>query len=111
MSKKAYDILVIIKAHIGDDKVEKLITNFKKWITSNEGEIVLFEDMGITDMPTTFTPARQGHYLHCEFLGTNKTLDELKSKMSVDENFLRDLIVTVDSIRSTKTLEEKVSKG
>lgn len=111
MNKKAYDILVIIKAHIGDEKVEKLITNFKGWITKNEGEIVVFEDMGITDMPHTFTPATQGQYLHCEFLGTNKTLDELRSKMAVDENFLRDLIVTVDSIRSSKPLAEKVSKG
>ena len=110
MSKKAYDILVIIKAHIGDDKVEKLVTNFKKWITSTEGEIVLFEDMGVTDMPITFKPARQGHYLHCEFIGNNKTLDELRSKMAVDENFLRDLIVTVDSIRSKEPIEEKATK-
>ncbi|MSR88480.1 MAG: 30S ribosomal protein S6 [Candidatus Margulisbacteria bacterium] len=110
--KKAYDILVIIKAHLGDEKIEKLTTNFKKWITDNEGEIQLFEDQGVTDMPITFQPALQGHYLHCEFEGTNKTLDQLKEKMRVDESFLRHLIVNMDSIRDTRpaVVEEKVAQ-
>ena len=108
VNKTQYDILVIVKAHLSEDKLEKLITNFKKWITSAEGEINKFEDMGLTDMPITFEPARQGHFLHCEFAGTNATLENLRSKMKVDENFIRDLIVTIDSIRDTKIRKEKV---
>ena len=108
--KKAYDMMVITKANLGDEKTEKLSSNLKKWITDNEGDIQLFDDMGATEMPTTFKPATQGHYFHIEFSGTNKTLDGLKEKMRVDESFLRHLIVTMDSIRSKKPVEEKVSK-
>lgn len=104
---KAYDILVILKAHMGDDETTKRIDQLKSWITENEGDIVHEDTMGLRDMPETFKPAQQGYYFNAEFNGTNKTLDTIKSKIAVSEDVLRYMIVTVDSIRSKKVAEEK----
>jgi len=108
---KGYDCLVIIKANLTEEDRDKSIESLKSWITKAEGEITEFNYWGIKDMPITFKPARQAAYIHCQFNGTRKTLDNLNSKISVDENFLRHMTVTLDSVKSAKPLEEKSVQG
>ncbi len=103
---KGYDCLVIIKANLNEEERNKCLETFKGWITKTEGELLEFNYWGVQDMPETFKPARQAAYFHCQFNGTNKTLDTLKEKMSVDETFLRHMIVRIESVQAAPVAEK-----
>jgi len=103
---KAYDCLVIIKANLNDDEREKCLESFKGWITKTGGELLEFNYWGVQDMPETFKPARKAAYFHCQFNGNNKTLDTIKERTSVDESFLRYMVVKLESVKDI-SLSEK----
>lgn len=113
---KHYDSLIIISADLEESKQKEKFELFKKWITDAEGIITKDKFMGKHDMPLTFIPARQAVYFNVQFQGVNATLDNMKKKMSVDEAFIRDMTVTLDSVEgnplaaASESTEEKVSK-
>ncbi len=103
---KGYDCLVIIKANLTEEERDKALESFKGWLTKTEAELLEFNYWGVQDMPETFKPARQAAYFHCQFNGTNKTLDLLNEKMRVDESFLRHMIVRIESVQVPAVVEK-----
>ena len=103
---KAYDMLFVVKAHLGDEVYEQIEKDVQSWITGNEGDIQSFKSWGQRDLPETFNEHERANYFHVVFKGTGNTLEIVKEKMRVDENYLRHLIVLVDSIQ-----ESSVEKG
>ncbi len=95
---RGYETLYIIKPKLGDDINKKVIEKVQKWITSNKGEILLHKEIGTKDLATNFEDFTQGYYVQVQFNATNETLDELNSKLRVNEEILRYLTVTLESV-------------
>lgn len=95
---RGYETLYIIKPKLGDDINKKVIEKVQKWITSNKGEILLHKEIGTKDLATHFEDFTQGYYVQVQFNATNETLDELNSKLRVNEEILRYLTVTLESV-------------
>lgn len=106
---KHYDSLIIISADIEESKQKEKFELFKKWITDSQGIVTKDKFMGKQDMPLTFIPARQAVYFNVQFQGVNATLENIKQKMSVDEAFIRDMTVTLESVEGNQPTEAKVS--
>lgn len=102
-----YEAILILKAHLGEDVYKKSTDTFQEWITKNEGTVIKFDAMGTRDLPETFKKHTKGYYFLCQFSGSNLTLDTIKENMRVDENYIRHLIVRMDSIYETKTAEKE----
>jgi small subunit ribosomal protein S6 len=106
---REYDILFIMKPHLAEDVYSSIVESFEKWITDNEGEIDLLNAAGIKDLASTLSGFDQGYYVHCQFKGTNKTIDEINKRMKVNETIFRHLLVTLDSIQQkNQNVDEKV---
>ena len=99
MNAKEYEILFIIKPTLTEDARKTLLDNFKSWITDAEGQIQLFQEVGLKDLATEFDKQTRGYYVLVEFTATQKTLDNLKEKLHINEDIFRHLIVKMDSVR------------
>ena len=103
--QREYEILYIIKPHLGDEKVKKINDSLQSWITSTGGEIILFKDLGLRELGTEFKKNKQGHYALCQFKGNQKVLTELNEKLRVTENIIRYLNVKLEDVEAPGILE------
>lgn len=104
---KEYDILFIVKPNLGEEKYTQITDKFKEWITKNNGEIMGFNAWGHRPLYHTSNNTDQGYFIECQFKGDNKTLDSIKRNIAVNENFIRHLIVTLDSIQAKEIIEKE----
>ncbi len=95
---REYEILYIIKPHLPDEDYTKIVAAFEGWITSNGGEIILSNVMGLKELATVFDKKTHGYYVQCQFKSGNEALLEIQSKLAVNEIIFRHLLVTLDSI-------------
>ena len=108
---KEYEILFIMKPHLGEEVYTETIAAFQSWITGTEGEIVSLKTLGIRELATIFEKMNQGYYVQCHFKGTPATLTEIQNRIKVNEVIFRQLIVTIDSIvEKPKPEKEKKAK-
>jgi small subunit ribosomal protein S6 len=103
--QKEYEILYIIKPHLGDEKVKKINDNLQSWITSSGGEILLFKEIGLRDLGTEFMKNKQGYYSLCQFKGDEAVLTELNEKLRVTEDIIRYLNVKLKAVTVEGILE------
>ncbi|MGE4170479.1 MAG: 30S ribosomal protein S6 [Candidatus Margulisiibacteriota bacterium] len=104
---KEYEILFIVKPHLGDDQYQDLSDKFVSWVKDNGGDIIFIKPMGLRELGPTFGRHLQGYYIQSHFKATPKTLTEIKNRFAVTETVIRHLIVTLDSIQSSKPRVEK----
>lgn len=102
--------MLIIKPHLSEEKYQEVISGFEKWITSTGGEITLLKPWGTRELATEFDKNTHGYYVQCQFKAENATLEELNSRLRVNESIFRFLLVTMDSIRPKNPRVEKVKK-
>ncbi len=95
-----YEILFILKPNLGDDKNTEMVKQFENWISSSEGEISKLDIWGLKDLASTFQKFTKGYFVLCEFKGTPKTLNEIKQRIGVNENFIRYLLVRLESVKA-----------
>ncbi len=100
-----YDILFILKPHLGDDTYKELVDQFQNWINKHQGNVHFVTPQGVRDLPATFKKYTSGYFVHAQFQATPKTLTEVKQRMKVNENFVRYLIVDLKSITPRKEKE------
>lgn len=103
---KEYEILYIIKPNLDDETTSGIDESLKDVISKNDGEILFHNDWGIRDLATEFDKFTQGHYIQIQFKATNKTLDELREYIRVNEDILRHLIVDMKSVKKEFETEE-----
>lgn len=105
---KSYESLIIIKPNLSETEVTALIESIQGWITSNEGSITLSKPWGIKELAYPIAKFTQGYYFQVQFDATRGTLVELRNRIRVTENILRDLTVTMESIVSKNPVAEEV---
>ena len=106
---REYEILLMLKPHLGEEDTKKILDKFQGWIKKNEGEILVFNPLGVRDLYYEIKKMKQAFYLQCQFKGANKTLEILNAQLRVNENVLRYMIVTMDSIRPKNKIVEAVA--
>lgn len=96
---REYDVLFIIKANLGEEVEKGLVSQFEDIVSKNEGEILKVETLGRRELATPIGHDTLGVFVNAQFNATEKTLEELQLFFRVTENILRDMVVTMDSIR------------
>ncbi len=87
---KKYEIMLIIDPNIDD--VKPVFERIKSYITSNEGEVVNENDMGIRKLEYIVKKNEKGHYYLVELRVDQKNLPEIEREIKVDEDILRYLL-------------------
>lgn len=107
---RAYDCIIIIKPNLGEEATQALIENIKGWVTNNEGEIISSKAIGNRELAYPINKMTHGYYFHMHFLGNNAVLEEIRSRIMVSEDIVRDLIVRLDSIMTKSEVAAVVAR-
>ena len=100
---KGYDLLYIIKPHLEEEKVEKLIDLTKSWLTDQGAEMLLLSPMGVKDLSENFHDYKKGYFVHFQFKAEGKAVEFFKEQFRLNEDLIRHLIVHLDTVKSIGT--------
>ena len=101
---QGYEALIVLRSNLAEADVKAKEKSVQEWITKNKGEIISFENWGKRYLNGSFVDHENGIYFQVRFRGVNETLDEFKRRMQVDEDFLRNMIVKLDSVLSKEAI-------
>lgn len=59
---KNYEIMFIIRPTLGEDEIKKVAKDFEKIITSNNGKVTNFKEMGQRDLAYEIKKFTKGYY-------------------------------------------------
>jgi ribosomal protein S6 len=107
---RAYDCVMIFKPNLGDEVAKKLIESVNSWITTPGGEVVYQKSLGNRELSYPINKATHGYYYHVQFLGSPAVLEEVRSRIMVTENIVRDLIVRMDSIMTKTDVAARIER-
>lgn len=105
---RAYDCIMIFKPNLGDEATKKLIESIHTWITSKNGRVIYDRAVGNKELAYAINKSSHGYYYHVQFLATPAVLEELRSRIMVTEDIVRDLIVRMDSLMTKAEVEARV---
>lgn len=83
------------------EDITKLNDAIEKLITTEGGNVVKVEDMGLRRMAYKINKRTEGHYVLFEIEGSGQEIAELERRMRVNDMIMRYLTVRVDEERKT----------
>ena len=106
MSLKAYEILFIILPDYTQEKTTEITNEIQELITSNNGNILNFNDLGLKEFAMELKKQKQGYYFQCQFQISTKDLKKVQDKLILLETIFRYQIVTLESVLSKENLSK-----
>jgi small subunit ribosomal protein S6 len=107
---RAYDCVMIFKPNLGDEVAKKLIDSVNSWITTPGGDIIYSKSLGNRELAYPINKTTHGYYYHVQFLGSPAVLEEMRARIMVTENIVRDLIVRMDSLMTKDEVTARVER-
>lgn len=98
--KKEYELYFIVKPHLDKEIYETISENVKTWIKNDQGEVLFFENEGVKTLATPIKKQDKGVYILCQFSIDTKALKELEHRLRVNENIMRFIVVSLDSVKA-----------
>ena len=93
---------MIFRPDLAQTDVEKVAGAFEDVIKSG-GKTVKKEFWGLRDLAYKIHKSKKGHYVHFGYEANNETVSELRRKLRISEDVLRDLTIKVESISKETT--------
>ena len=108
---KEYELLYIVTPNLAEEELKTLTDKVQHWITSTGGTIDLYEEPGLKELATDIEKMSTGYYVQIQFTAAQPTLDELHERFAVTEAVLRQMVVTMDSIRPKNPPKERAPRA
>lgn len=97
-----YETTIILRPDLAHGDVEKVAGSFEDIIKSG-GKTVKKEFWGLKDLAYKIHKSKKGHYVHFGYEANSTTVSELRRKLGISEDVIRDLTIKVDSISKEPT--------
>lgn len=97
-----YETTLILRPDLATTDVEKVIANFEDVIKSG-GKTIKKEFWGLRDLAYKINKSKKGHYVHFGYEATSETVSELRRKLGISEDVIRDFTKQVDKISKETT--------
>lgn len=102
--QKKYELMVIIKADIGEDAAKKRLDEIKKLIARQKGEIFFDDVWGLRDLAYSIKKHERGFYAVLNFMMLPEMLREIDSTLRLEPEVLRHMLVVLPFKYTPKTL-------
>ena len=102
---KDYEVVIIFKNSINEERVDALVARFAKKVNDNGGEFIGVDKMGRKRLPYRFQKHKNdkdGLYLLFKFKGAGRTPIVLRDDINVQEDVLRSTILVSAPVVETK---------
>jgi len=91
-----YEIMFIVKATIEKEAVSAAAEAMKNIITSGNGKVLEFKELGEKKFAYPIKKEINGYYFLMQIEATSEVEAEFNRKASLDENVLRHLVIKLD---------------
>ena len=97
-----YEHTLVAKQDLSTTEVENVEKKYNDIINKTSGKVIKVEKWGLLNFAKKIRSYNKGFYIHYKFEGNNKTLDEIKKNISIDNSVLRYLTIRYKKL-DTKT--------
>lgn len=97
-----YETTIILRPDLAHTDVEKIAGNFEDVIKTG-GKTIKKEFWGLKDLAYKIKKSKKGHYVHFGYEANNEAVSELRRKLGISEDVIRDLTIKVEKISKEPT--------
>ena len=91
-----YEIMFIVKSTMEEDAIKKTSEEVQKLINIKPSKVIEFKEMGRRKLAYPINKEVSGYYFVMTVEATHDTIKEFDRKVSINENILRHLIITLE---------------
>ena len=88
-----YEQTIVAKHDLTAKDLDNLQNKYSKIITDSSGKVLKFENWGLISFANKIKTFNKGYYLHIKFQSNSDVIKEIKNKVKLDKNIIRDLVV------------------
>jgi len=92
-----FEVTLLISPDTTKNDHSKILEDFKKLITSNDGSIVGKEDWGLRDLTYKINNSKKAFYFFYQINIAGNTIQALKKDTSQNQKIIRYLFIKVDT--------------
>ena len=94
-----YEHTIVAKQNLSQKDIDNIEKKYEELINKNSGKVLKIEKWGLLNLKRKIRNYTKGYFVHYKLEGDKKTLDEIKSKLTDDENkTLNDTIQSLNSL-------------
>jgi len=105
-----YENLVIVKPTLTEEEIKNSIAAIEEVITSNGGEIVARDSMGMRKLAYPIDKNPRGYFHVVYYTIKPSAITEIERRFRINEELLRFVTIKYDSEREVKAWNEMVEK-
>jgi len=106
-----YENLVIVKPTLTEEEIKSQIAAVDEIITTNGGEIIARDEMGIRKLAYPIDKNERGYFYVVYYKVEPKNIAEIERRYRINEELLRFVTIKYDSKREVKAWSEMVEKA
>ena len=88
-----YEQTIVAKHDLTAKDLNDLQKRYSKIITDSSGKVLKLENWGLISFANKIKTFNKGHYIHIKFQSNSEVIKEIKNKVKLDKNVIRDLVV------------------
>jgi len=93
---RSYELTLVVDPDLASEKQKRQLEKIKKIITSLKGEVKRTNEWGKKELAYPIKKKNLGHYFLWEIKLPEKSLNELSSKIKMEEGIMRYLLVKME---------------
>ena len=102
-----FENTLITKQDLPKSELDKIKDKYSDIINNSSGKVIKVEEWGLLNLARKIKKYKKGFYIHYEFEGNGKTLDEINKKIRIDGSVIRHLIVKYKNLDTKKEYFKK----
>ena len=88
-----YENTIVAKQDLSEKDVKNLVNKYGDIIKDSSGKVIKIEEWGVLSLSRKIKNYKKGFFIHFKFEGVKETINNIKSKIKVDNFVIRNLIV------------------
>ena len=105
-----YENTIVAKQDLAEKDLKEIKRKYNEIINSSSGKVIKIEEWGLLNLANKIKNYKKGFYIHYKFEGNNKTLNEIKKKLKVDNSIIRHLTVKYKKLDIKNEFFKKIKK-
>ena len=105
-----YENTIVAKQDLAQQELNNIKNKYNEIINKTSGKVLKTEDWGLIPLVKKIKNYNKAFYLHYKFEGNEKTLDEIKNKIKLDNSILRYLVVKYKKLNIDKEFFKGINK-
>lgn len=96
MGMREYETIVILKAEVGDDILDRVNGKVERSISDFKGVVLVKENWGKKKLAYDIAKNPKGHFLFFHYLGAGGMVAEIERLLKIDDGVIRYMTIKVD---------------